>query len=419
MTPSVILKPGREASVLRKHPWVFSGAIEQVVGDPAGGEILPVRDATGRFLAWGYFNRLSQITLRLLSWNGEERIDEGFWRGRLARAIDGRCSLFPTHHRDESVEGSASLSGKGPVEHRTNAYRLVNAESDGLPGLIVDRYDEFLVAQFLTLGMEVRKAQLVELLAELVPGTTGIHERSDVEVREKEGLPSVVGPLHGASLPPEVIVTENGLQFVVDLVAGHKTGFYLDQRENRAILEQYASGEVLNCFAYTGAFAVYAARGGAGRITNVETSASALVLARRNLALNGFAGRHDEHIEADVFHELRRYRDAGRQFDVVLLDPPKFAPSRRAGTHQSSHPVDVRSSGRRAGTRTSTGWRCGCSGREAACFLFPVPRPSAPICSKRSSLEQRSMRAVMSRSSAGWPRGPITPFCSPFPNRPI
>ncbi len=330
MTPSVILKPGREASVLRKHPWVFSGAIEQVVGDPAGGEILPVRDATGRFLAWGYFNRLSQITLRLLSWNAEERIDEGFWRARLARAIDGRCSLFPTHHCDESVEGSASLSGKGPVEQRTNAYRLVNAESDGLPGLIVDRYDEFLVAQFLTLGMEVRKAQLVELLAELVPGTTGIHERSDVEVREKEGLPSVVGPLHGASLPPEVIVTENGLQFVVDLVAGHKTGFYLDQRENRAILEQYASGEVLNCFAYTGAFAVYAARGGAGRITNVETSASALVLARRNLALNGFAGRHDEHIEADVFHELRRYRDAGRQFDVVLLDPPKFAPSRRA-----------------------------------------------------------------------------------------
>ena len=330
MTPSVILKPGREASVLRKHPWVFSGAIEQVVGDPAGGEILPVRDATGRFLAWGCFNRLSQITLRLLSWNGEERIDEGFWRARLARAIDGRCSLFPTHHCDESVEGSASLSGKGPVEQRTNAYRLDNAASDGLPGLIVDRYDEFLVAQFLTLGMEVRKAQLVELLAELVPGTTGIHERSDVEVREKEGLPSVVGPLHGASLPPEVIVTENGLQFVVDLVAGHKTGFYLDQRENRAILEQYASGEVLNCFAYTGAFAVYAARGGAGRITNVETSASALVLARRNLALNGFAGRHDEHIEADVFHELRRYRDAGRQFDVVLLDPPKFAPSRRA-----------------------------------------------------------------------------------------
>lgn len=330
MMPGVILKPGREASVLRKHPWVYSGAIEQVVGDPAGGEILPVRDATGRFLAWGYLNRRSQITLRLLSWNAEERIDEGFWRGRLARALDGRNSLFPTYHCDESVEGSASLSGEGPVGQRTNAYRLVNAESDGLPGLVVDRYDEFLVVQFLTLGMEVRKAQLVELLAELVPGATGIHERSDVEVREKEGLPSVVGPLHGAPLPPEVIVTENGLQFVVDLVAGHKTGFYLDQRENRAILERYATGEVLDCFAYTGAFAVYAARGGAGRITNVETSASALMLARRNLALNGFAGRLDEYVEADVFHQLRRYRDAGRQFDVVLLDPPKFAPSRRA-----------------------------------------------------------------------------------------
>jgi len=304
---SVILRPGREKSALNKHPWVYSGAIQQIKGDPADGDVLPVHDSAGRFLAWGYLNRRSQIALRLLSWDPEERIDSDFWRGRLERALAGR----------------AQLVSSGPC-------RLVNAESDGLPGLVVDRYEDWLVAQFLTLGMEVRKEELAGLLAELIPEAAGIYERSDVEVRKKEGLSPAVGSLRGAPPPAELIVSENGLEFAVDLAAGHKTGFYLDQRENRAALEKYAAGaEMLNCFAYTGAFAVYAARGGAGRITNVETSAEALALARRNMALNGFTGRDDEYVEADVFQQLRRYRDTGRQFDLIVLDPPKFAHSQR------------------------------------------------------------------------------------------
>lgn len=332
MTSGVSLKSGREKSVLNHHPWVFSGAIKQVSGDPADGEILPVHDATGRFLAWGYLNRRSQIALRLLSWDPDERIDADFWRNRLVRAWLGRAGIDslacrPTFQGTLVPPGGEQTESDGGA---TTAYRLVNAESDGLPGLVVDRYADWLVVQFLTLGMDIRREELVALLAELAPDAVGIYERSDVQVREKEGLPPVAGLLCGVLPPPEVIVSENGLKFAVDLAAGHKTGFYLDQRENRAKLERYAAGvEMLNCFAYTGAFAVYGARGRAGRITNVENSAKSLVLAQRNMALNSFTDRDIEYVEADVFQQLRRYRDAGRQFDLIVLDPPKFAHSRR------------------------------------------------------------------------------------------
>jgi len=309
MKRCVILKPGRERSVLNRHPWVYSGAIQRIEGDPEPGEIVAVQDTAGGFLAWGYLNRHSKITVRLLSWDLDEQIDADFWRGRLARAIAGRVDLA--------------------AEQGTNAYRLVHAESDNLPGLIVDRYGEWLVLQFLTLGVESRKRELVDILADFMPEAAGIYERSDVDVRQKEGLAPSVGLLHGAAPPAELVVRENGLQFAVDLTAGHKTGFYLDQRENRAILESYAADtEVLNCFAYTGAFAVYAARGGAGAITNVDTSAGALALAKRCMALNGWADHPVEYLEADVFQQLRRYRDRGRQFDLIVLDPPKFAHSR-------------------------------------------------------------------------------------------
>ncbi len=322
MTHAVVLRPGREKPVLSKHPWVYAGAIRQVPESAADGDIVPVEDADGGFLAWGFLNRRSQIALRLVSWRPEERFDAGFWRERLLQAWRGR-------EREGSWAdpiASTSGDGKGP----TDAYRLVNAESDGLPGLVVDRYADWLVVQFLTLGMEVRKEELTEIVGELMPEAAGIFERSDVTVRKKEGLALTAGPLRGPPPPAEVIVRENGLEFAVDLAAGHKTGFYLDQRENRARLEKYAAGrEVLNCFAYTGAFSVYAARGGAGPIVNVESSAEALVLAQRNMALNGFANRDDEHVAADVFEQLRRYRDVGRQFDLIVLDPPKFAHSQR------------------------------------------------------------------------------------------
>ena len=296
--------------MLNRHPWIFSGAIKRIEGEVADGEVVVVADYQGRFLARGYLNRRSQITVRLLTWDEGEVIGEDFWRRRLERAFTSRQALA------DDPATKARLS---------DAYRLVNAESDLLPGLIVDRYGDYLVVQFLTLGIERWKAELVGLMADLLK-PRGIYERSDLEVRKKEGLAQVSGLLHGEEPPELVEVTENGHRFLVDIKKGHKTGFYLDQRENRQKLTRYCPGkEVLNCFAYTGAFAVYAAAAGAGRITNVESSAEALELARRNMALNGFADRDDEYVEGDVFQVLRGYREQGRVFDLIILDPPKFA----------------------------------------------------------------------------------------------
>ncbi len=309
----VLLKRGREKPVLNRHPWIFSGAIKRIEGEVADGDVVEVADYRGRFLARGYLNRRSQIAVRLLTWDESEVIEMDFWRQRLERAFASRQALAD--------------------DPATAAYRLVNAESDLLPGLIVDCYGDYLVIQFLTLGIERWKAELVSLMDDLLK-PRGIYERSDVEVRKKEGLAQVSGLLHGKEPPNLVEVTENGHRFLVDIKKGHKTGFYLDQRENRQQLTKYCPGKrVLNCFAYTGAFAVYAAAAGAKHITNVESSAEALELARRNVVLNGFADRDDggkprqgfAYVEGDVFQVLRGYRDRGRTFDLIILDPPKFA----------------------------------------------------------------------------------------------
>jgi len=301
----VVLKRGREKPVLNRHPWIFSGAIKNIKGECADGDIVTVVDSRGSFLAQGYLNRRSQITVRLLSWIEEETVDRGFFRHRLEQAIAVRRPL--------------------QEDPATNAYRLINAESDFLPGLVVDRYNEYLVIQFLTLGIEKWKGEIVSLLGELLP-SRGIYERSDVEVREKEGLPPATGLLAGQERPALVYILENGHRFIVDIKQGQKTGFYLDQRENRQKLSRYCHGKtVLNCFAYTGAFAVYAAGAGAKKVVNVESSAEALKLAQRNMALNSFEGRDDEYVEGDVFQVLRQHRDEGRSFDLIVLDPPKFA----------------------------------------------------------------------------------------------
>lgn len=302
----IILRAGRDKPVLHHHPWVFSGAIARVEGSPNDGDIVVVADQAGNFLAQGYYNARSQITVRLLSWDEGEVIDRAFFQRRLERAIAVRQDLAT----DES----------------TTAYRLVFAESDGLPGLIVDRYNDHLVVQFLTLGIECQKALITGLLAEML-SPTGIYERSDVDVRQYEGLEPSTGLLWG-EMPPDLMeIRENGYRFLVDVKAGQKTGFYLDQRENRARVRDFSTGrEVLNCFSYTGGFAVYAAAAGAGPIINVESSAEALDLAQRNMALNGLGfGRHDVYEEGDVFTILRLFRDQGRSFDLAILDPPKFA----------------------------------------------------------------------------------------------
>jgi len=305
-TGALQLKPGRERSLQRLHPWVFSGAIARAINTPQPGTIVDVLNAGGERVARGYYNPKSSITVRIMAW-GKTDVTLDFIRDRMARAIRRRASLA--------------------ADRRTTAYRLIYAESDGLPGLIVDRYGDWLVLQSLTLGMDTLKPQIVDLLMELV-GPKGVYERSDVDVRQQEGLPGVTGSLAGADPPESLVVLENGYRFRVDLRSGHKTGFYLDQRENRRKVGRYCGGaEVLNAFSYTGAFAVYAGAHGARQITNLDSSADALRLGDENLRLND-CPCGVENIDADAFRQLRRFRDEARTFDLIILDPPKFAFSR-------------------------------------------------------------------------------------------
>ena len=307
----VTLKSGRDKAVRNRHPWIFSGAIDRIAGTPDDGDVVTVRDARGAFLARGYLNRRSQIAVRLLSWDQDEPIDDAFWQRRIAEAIARRAPL---------------AAGTAPP---TTAYRLIHGESDRLPGLIVDRYADFAVVQCLTLGIDRRKNIAVDTLRQVL-APAGVYERSDVDVREKEGLPLVAGPLDGETPPDTVEILENGHRFLVDIAGGQKTGFYLDQRENRQALAGVAEGrEMLNAFSFTGAFSVYAAAAGAGPITNLDTSKAALDLARAHVRLNGPPRPADAYDLGDAFQMLRRYRDQGRSFDLIVLDPPKFAPTRR------------------------------------------------------------------------------------------
>jgi 23S rRNA (cytosine1962-C5)-methyltransferase len=310
--PTVILKPGRDKPLRNKHPWIFSGAIASVSGtQPEPGQLVNIVDSHHNWLAQGYFNAHSQITARALTWDRSITIDQAFWYERIERAIQLRDSL--------------------QLEPETNAYRLINAESDGLPGLIVDKYGDYLVLQCLTAGIDRQKPGLIQILGELLD-PAGIIERSDVGVRKKEGLRKESGLCYGSAPPTALIVSENGVQMQADLFKGHKTGLYLDQRENRAIVSQprFVSGrDVLNVFSYTGAFALAMAKSGAATITNIEQSADFLETIVTNLGLNDLDGREDIYIVGDAFQILRQLRASQSSYDVILLDPPKFASSQK------------------------------------------------------------------------------------------
>ena len=305
--PSIKLKKGRDKSFNRKHPWIFSGAIDSVKDIETNGETVEIISGDGKFLGYGSYSSHSQISVRVLSFNPDEKIDINFFQKRIENAIGLRKQIIN--------------------DKTTNAYRIINAESDLLPGLVVDKYGDYLVCQFLSAGAEYWKKEIVEILINLF-NPTGIFERSDVEVREKEGLLPSKGVLYGKQ-PDELIeIIENGNKFFVDVNLGHKTGFYLDQRDNRKILEQFSSGkEILNCFSYTGGFSVYAVKAGASKVINVDSSAESLTLAEKNFSLNGIDSSKYENIHDDVFKYLRKLRDTNRQFDVIILDPPKFAES--------------------------------------------------------------------------------------------
>ncbi|MCG3183574.1 MAG: Ribosomal RNA large subunit methyltransferase I [Planctomycetes bacterium] len=302
----VVLKRGRERSLLLRHPWVFAGSIAAVTGEPSPGEAVELVSFRGDWLARGAWSPHSQIRVRAWTFDPDEAIDEAFFERRLHAALELRRRL-------------------GLLKPDT-AFRLCNAENDGLPGLVIDHYAGWHVGQFLGAGAEHWKEAIVNAAMKLLPAQ-GFHERSDVEVRRKEGLELTTGTLRGEAPHELVEFDDSGLRLLADLHGGHKTGAYLDQAVNRRLVRETVrpGDSVLNVFCYTGGFGLHAARAGAGSVTQLDQSADALALALRNAELNGLSGI--EYIQGNAFEELRKLRDAGRQFDCVILDPPKFAPS--------------------------------------------------------------------------------------------
>lgn len=296
------LKSGRERSVLRRHPWIFSGAVRLPDPLPEAGETVRLVDHEGNFLGTGAFSPASRIAVRMWSFR-ECEIGKEFFRERLKKAYLHRKNVFGT---------------------LPEAYRLVCAEADGIPGLVADIYGKYAVCQFTCAGIDRWKTEIAELLLEYADG---VYERSDADSRTKEGLEPVTGQLCGEPVPDIIPFTENGIRYLACPKTGHKTGFYLDQRMNRKIVMEHSAGrkEVLNCFCYTGGFGLAAAKGGAEHVLNVDCSASALELARRNAQENGIPPERFETMEADVFQFLRKCRDRGKRFDLIVLDPPKFA----------------------------------------------------------------------------------------------
>ncbi len=298
----------RDASLLRGHPWVFSGAIHRVTGEPQAGETVEIRSADGKFLARGAYSPNSQIRARVWTFDKDETINAAFFGKRIQQAYDYRLRL-----------------GYGDMQ----AFRVIHGEADGLPALVVDKFGPYLSCEFLASGPEVWKRTIVEQLSKL-PGIKGIYERSDAEARKREGLELTDGLLWGEEPPEDFTILENGVTYRMDLPGGHKTGFYLDQRENRLAIDRLAPGAtVLDCCCYSGAFGIRAAKAGAKSVRFLDYAPSAIGLAKANAALNGLAD--DPRIsfeQADMFQQLRKYRDSRQTFDVIVLDPPKFATTR-------------------------------------------------------------------------------------------
>ncbi|MEE9911796.1 MAG: class I SAM-dependent rRNA methyltransferase [Deltaproteobacteria bacterium] len=305
MYPEITLKSGREAALLRGHPWVFSGAIAGVQGHPADGDIVRASDSRGRMLALGFFNSRTDISFRVLARDCEKSIDAAFWNERVAAAFQLRQKV---------------------INEKTNAYRLINAEGDGCPGLIVDVYNDTLVVSITTAGMEKQRQSILDaLIAHLKPA--GIYEQSAGRSRGLEGLPEQKGFIGGGDHKSVARIMENGHVFDVDIVGGQKTGFFLDQRVNREKLGALSRGAtVLNCFCYTGAFSVYAAAAGAKKVVSLDISKPASAAAAEHLRLNGLTIADHPVIDADVFQYLR---DLQERFDLIILDPPAFAKTKR------------------------------------------------------------------------------------------
>ncbi|GGE22075.1 MULTISPECIES: class I SAM-dependent rRNA methyltransferase [Sphingobacterium] len=303
----IILNKGKDKAAWQLHPWVFSGAISAALGKPQNGDIVSVFNIEDEFIAYGIYNGNSRVAVRLLEWDPRNEINEQWWRNRVTKAVNNRKSL---------------------LNEQNNTVRLIFAEADFLPGLIADKYADFISVQVHSTGIERVKDIIVDQLVQLLQ-PQGIYERSDLKSREYEGLPDTNGKLFGIMPPEFVDVIENGIHYQVNIAEGQKSGFYCDQRENRAITAKYAKGKsVLDCFCYSGGFTLNAFHEGASSVTSVDSSALAIETLKNNVKNNGFDSSKHIAVQSDVNKYLRELGEKGEKFDLIVLDPPKYAPSR-------------------------------------------------------------------------------------------
>lgn len=304
----IILKKAKEKAVLQRHPWVFSGALAQVKGKPQNGDVVKVLDADADFLAYGYYNDQSRVAVRLLDWDENATIDEQWWKAKIEAAIKAREHL---------------------QNNDTTTCRLIFSEADYLPGLIVDRFGDYLALQILTSGIEKVKETIVNALSTLL-NVKGIIDKSDASARAHDGLQTQHGTLLWGQLPPEFVeVKENGVKYLINILEGQKSGFYCDQRDNRRIVASYAAGKnVLDCFSYSGGFTLNALLNEAAAVTSVDSSGLAVETLKKNIQLNQFDESKAIAVQSDVNKYLRVLKEEGQIFDIVVLDPPKYAPSR-------------------------------------------------------------------------------------------
>ena len=389
----VFLRKGRERSVERRHPWIFSGGVERVEGAPAIGSTVAVCSCSGDVLGYGSWSPQSQIRVRMLSFSKNAVPDDAYIRG-LVQAATGRRS---------------GMEGPSVFARPHLGVRVVHGESDGLPGLVVDSYDGWCVIQCASAGAERFRDEVVRALMDA--GAKGVYNRSDVDSRKREGLPEegTVGVLAGGEPPETIEIHEGSIRYLVDVRNGHKTGFYLDQREARAQVGAYAAGrEVLNCFSYTGGFGLACAAGGAKSVVNLDLSRTALQLAERNFELlfgGGVPRCPVEFCCADVFKQLRLYRDQGRQFDLIVLDPPKFADTKAQLIRAARGYKDINLLAMkllRPGGILAT---FSCSGAMTAEFFDTVCREAACDAKRDMQIVARTRQAVDHPTALSFPEG--------------
>lgn len=387
MSAQIFLNPSREKSLLRKHPWIFSKAIKQIKGKPGIGETVDIFDNKGNWLAKGAYSPASQIRIRVWSFDKNEQIDQAFFDKKLANA-KARRQFF--------IE-QGGLTG----------YRLIAGESDGLPGVTIDCYDNLLVCQLLSAGADFQRLAIINGLKALYPGYH-IYERSDVDVRKKEGLEPVTGWLTSPDNPEDTsrVISEYGIDIKLDVAAGHKTGFYLDQRESRAAAGRYAKGkDILNCFSYTGTFSLHCAKNGAKSVTNVDVSEQALNLAKENHLLNELDGEHIQFVKADVFKLLRTYREQGKQFDMIILDPPKFVESKAQLTGACRGYKDINMLAMQLLKPGGILLTFSCSGLMEANLFQKVVSDAALDANKQAFIVERLQQAPDHPIAANYPEG--------------